>query len=138
MWRPPEGDVFKVNFDGALRVGDKMGGIGVIVRNSMGKFAMTMGFRKIVLEGDSIGVLKQLSLREQDLSAIGMVVKEGKVLLSHLDSCNIVHVLRDGNKVAHALAQIGVGQLHDVVWVEDYPPSIHDIISDDHVNQAFI
>ncbi|XVF61991.1 hypothetical protein PTKIN_Ptkin08bG0180400 [Pterospermum kingtungense] len=90
-----------------------MGGIGVIVRNSMGKvmgtltasvnwvtdptmveavavvkalqFALNMGFYKIVLEGDSIGVLKRLSLRKQDLSAVGVVVVEGKVLLSHLD-----------------------------------------------------
>ncbi|XVF61207.1 hypothetical protein PTKIN_Ptkin08bG0111600 [Pterospermum kingtungense] len=65
------------------------------------------------------------------------MVEEGKVLLSHFNSYNIVHVLRDENKAAYALAQLGLGRLHDVVQFEDYPPSIHDIISDD-VNQAFI
>ncbi|XVF50695.1 hypothetical protein PTKIN_Ptkin04bG0123000 [Pterospermum kingtungense] len=109
---------------------------GVVVVKAL-QFAMDIRFHKIVLKGDYIGVLKRLSLYQQDFSGVGMVVEEGKVLLSHLDSCNIVHVLRDENTAAITLTQIEVGQLHDVVWVEDYPPSIHDIIFDD-VNQAFI
>ncbi|XVF83298.1 hypothetical protein PTKIN_Ptkin16aG0475500 [Pterospermum kingtungense] len=36
-WIPPEGTVYKVNFDGALQVRVKVGGIGVIIRNSMGE-----------------------------------------------------------------------------------------------------
>lgn len=31
-------------------------------------------------------------------------------------------------KVAHALAKIGVGLNCDVVWMEDYPSSINDLV----------
>ncbi|XVE52927.1 hypothetical protein DITRI_Ditri02bG0163900 [Diplodiscus trichospermus] len=59
------------------------------------EFAKDMGFNKIVLEGDSMGVINRLCSSSPNLSATGMVVKE------------------------------------EEVWVEEYPPIIHDIIHND-------
>ncbi|XVF49916.1 hypothetical protein PTKIN_Ptkin04bG0054600 [Pterospermum kingtungense] len=84
VWKPPEEGVFKVNFDSAIRLQEKRGSIGVVIRNSMGEvmgclvvavqgvvdprlieavvavraveFARGMGFTVIELEGDSMGL----------------------------------------------------------------------------------
>ncbi|XVF86811.1 hypothetical protein PTKIN_Ptkin18bG0072500 [Pterospermum kingtungense] len=73
------------------------------------EFAMDMGFRMVVLEGDSIGVVNRFSSSVPDLSIVGVVLAEGKKLIGQFDSCSVMHTLRDGNKAAHALAQLGVG-----------------------------
>ncbi|KAL6968459.1 hypothetical protein U1Q18_034262 [Sarracenia purpurea var. burkii] len=92
-WKPPVGDFFKVNFDGACR---KFGpnGIGIVVRDNRGRivaflaeptqqsmdcdlvecralwkailFARDLGIRNIHVEGDSLTVINAVKSDDED------------------------------------------------------------------------
>ncbi|XVF48516.1 hypothetical protein PTKIN_Ptkin03bG0196900 [Pterospermum kingtungense] len=98
------------------------------------QFPVDMGFRRIILEGDCSSVMGRLSAYEADLSAVGMILEEAKNMIGLFVSCVFSHTLREGNRAAHATAQLGVSQRSDVIWVEDYHASILSIIID--VNSA--
>ncbi|XVF50249.1 hypothetical protein PTKIN_Ptkin04bG0080900 [Pterospermum kingtungense] len=55
----------------------------------------------------------------RDLGLVRIVLKEGRVLRSSFVSRNFMHTNRDGKKAAHMLAQFGLYQSEDVIWVED-------------------
>ncbi|XVF69502.1 hypothetical protein PTKIN_Ptkin11bG0087100 [Pterospermum kingtungense] len=126
----------KVNFDGALDKDSRIGGIGIIIRDSAGlvmaakavnvhdvadsftikaiaviqamKFASTQGFRHVILEGDASSIIKSLNRADSDLSPIGCLIDEGRILTSCFHSCIVSHVSRQGNEVAHSLARYGL------------------------------
>ncbi|XVF62429.1 hypothetical protein PTKIN_Ptkin09bG0007000 [Pterospermum kingtungense] len=84
-WKPLGDDYYKVNFDGALDIQEKRGGVGIVIRNSTAEVmgvlaeplrgvndpllieayvavraledARDLGLTKIVLEGDSAGMI---------------------------------------------------------------------------------
>ncbi|XVF60988.1 hypothetical protein PTKIN_Ptkin08bG0091900 [Pterospermum kingtungense] len=158
-WRPPARDLVKVNFDGALQVTERRGGIGIIIRNNLGEvmgtaaapvdrvvdplivealaavkaiqFSVDMGFRNVEIEGDCKSVMGRLSSQNCDMSAVGMILEEGKILMHCFTTCSFSHTFRDGNKAAHALAQLGCNLASEVVWVEDYHGSIQSFIASD-------
>ncbi|XVF79160.1 hypothetical protein PTKIN_Ptkin14bG0197600 [Pterospermum kingtungense] len=68
---------------------------------------------------------------DQDLSAVGMVVEEGRELSSQFVSCGVGHTRREGNGTAQRLAKHGLGLLQEIIWVEEYPPFIHDVVVND-------
>lgn len=41
-------------------------------------------------------------------------------------------VLRDANKVAHALAKLAISQSVDYMWLDECPSSIHHLVYADH------
>ncbi|XVF56164.1 hypothetical protein PTKIN_Ptkin06aG0095400 [Pterospermum kingtungense] len=138
IWRPLGNGSFKVEFDGAVRLNERKEGIGVIIRDFKGKvmgalvalvqdvhnstlmeavdvvkaleFAKDLGFGVIELEGDSISIMNRIDDTNLDLSHTGVVLDEGRCLNSLFMSCKVLYTLREGNKVAHALAQYGVNQ----------------------------
>ncbi|XVF85301.1 hypothetical protein PTKIN_Ptkin17bG0106600 [Pterospermum kingtungense] len=87
-----------------------------------------MGFQDIILEGDALEVVNRLCSKEDDFFDVGNIVEEGRVLTGLFNSCCIQHISRDGNKVAHRLAKLGVNCHKESIWVEEYPSEIHEII----------
>jgi ribonuclease HI len=101
--KPPEG-ILKVNWDAVVDGGRKMIGMGAIVRNSDGKvmamvcdtmiliqdpvlaealaakraveLCLSLGIRKIILEGDSLRVVHALQASNRGPSAIGPIVED--------------------------------------------------------------
>ena len=97
-WQAPPDGFVKINFDGGICVHERLGGLGVIARDSGGnvlgalqtvvkevmepvvveayaaakalEFGKDMGFQKIILEGDALKVIQQLNQSEQDFSII--------------------------------------------------------------------
>ncbi|XVF54369.1 hypothetical protein PTKIN_Ptkin05aG0176000 [Pterospermum kingtungense] len=80
-------------------------------------FAQDMGFRFIELEGDSVGVTNKLNSNETDLPAIGNIIDKGKSACCWFASCQIMHTLRDNNRVAHEIAHFRVGKQNNITWV---------------------
>ncbi|XVF64370.1 hypothetical protein PTKIN_Ptkin09bG0164200 [Pterospermum kingtungense] len=141
------------------RASKHKGGVGIVIHNSAGdvmgmlagplnflqdpfiaeamaaekalKFAKDMGFGCIELKGDAVGILNRLVDNSPDLSVAGVVLEEGKVLLQSFRFCKVMHTRRDGNRVAHALAQMGVGLSSDMIWVEEFPDSLYNVVSAD-------
>ena len=151
-WKPPNRDFYKVNYDGADFAEQGRAGIGVIIRNSDGdvmasmsqqvqlpttvtqveamaarkaaEFALEIGFNKVVLEGDSEIVYKDLKNNGPSLALHGRLVQDVKALFPLFSSICFSHVGRAGNKAAHSLARRAILSQNLNVWMEDVPLDI--------------
>ncbi|XVF09245.1 hypothetical protein REPUB_Repub07fG0075500 [Reevesia pubescens] len=149
-WSLPMSNVYK----------DHSGGIEVVIRNHLGQFmgggcfkrthvgnaflaealaarsalelAHELGFTNIVLEGDALGVLKSLKNSEPDLSAIGTIVEEARRFLSLFHNCEVCHVNRWKNQAAHHFAKYALQRNEDIIWVEDCPNFLLDVIHSEY------
>ena len=95
-------------------------------------FSTKTGFYNFVFEGDSSTVIKLLQDRSVSHSQGGHILKEILSLLNSFVSCSFSHIGRQGNAVAHALAQKARLSCHLDVWMESVPPDISTIIRSDH------
>ena len=158
-WRPPCENRVKINFDGALFGESESAGIGVVIRNSEGEVTAALSekivkpqtaelveilvarravlfnsetdFYNSVFEGDSSTIIKLLQDRSVSHSQGGHVLKDILSLLNSFVSCSFSHIGRQGNVVAHALAQRARLSCHLDVWMESVPPDISTIIRSD-------
>ena len=140
-WVPPELGWIKVNVDGATsKVGSK-GGAGVVFRNHEGAFlggachvlpgcpdpaaselhacrrvvqlADEFNANRLHIETDSKEIASKLRNREKDLSVLGPLVEEVKMMLQAREQWKITWVRRSANGAAHALAREGeIGRAH--------------------------
>ncbi|XVF65582.1 hypothetical protein PTKIN_Ptkin09bG0260100 [Pterospermum kingtungense] len=158
-WKPPGEDFVKINFDGSYDRGSFSGGIGIVARNANGdvldakaarilevddpflveaqaavaalEFAADCGFRRIILEGDALCIIKRLQGCNEDRSLIGNQIEEGRSRISNFHHCKLLHCSRECNGAAHGLAKFGLHNSSDSIWMEDYPERIHDAIETD-------
>ncbi|MBA0702012.1 hypothetical protein Goari_020570, partial [Gossypium aridum] len=63
-----------------------------------------MGFRDIVVEGDSLTVITKLNNQEDDRSVICNILKEIKLKAAKFRNSSFRFVPHSANKVAHELA----------------------------------
>ncbi|PPD92765.1 hypothetical protein GOBAR_DD10294 [Gossypium barbadense] len=71
-------------------------------------FARDMGFRKVVLEGDSITVIKKLKTNAIDRSILSPISQHIRVSTEGFEEVTYNFVPREVNKAAHALAMGGL------------------------------
>ena len=156
---PPPVDIAKINFDGAVFTNDNCSRIGVVIRNGSGSvlasctkklnqaysgehiealaaatalsFASEFGFRRAVLEGDSLAVINALRERVSLLTPTGLLIEDVKVLSQRFDQLLYSHTKRDGNQVAHSLAKYAIRIPNFFVWMEDVPPQLHSVLQAD-------
>ncbi|CAL9013386.1 unnamed protein product, partial [Prunus brigantina] len=111
VWRPPTPGNYKINVDGALKVGDSVRGVGVVVRNEKGefmaacgrrlqgsygarqtefmaaieglRFAIDMGFTNAILEMDANDCIQSILSTEECNGVDGLMIEEVKSLLNN-------------------------------------------------------
>ncbi|KAF5481550.1 hypothetical protein F2P56_002191 [Juglans regia] len=155
-WIAPPLDMFKANWDAAIDKINSWVGIGVIVRNSEGavtaslcssmdlipdpllgeaiaarrasSFCADLGFQHVILEGDSLLVVKAIQNKEDSWSDSGLVIRDIKILLSKFLSWSILHVHREVNVIAHHLAKFALSCQEDCIMIEDCPPCIKQLL----------
>ncbi|KAF5477039.1 hypothetical protein F2P56_003718 [Juglans regia] len=153
-WIAPQLDVFKANWDAAIDKGNSRLGIGVIVRNSEGSvmaslcssmdlildpllgeavaarrassFCVELGLQHIILEGDSLSVVKAIQHKEDSWSDTGLVIRDIKIMLTR--SWSVLHVHKEVNVIAHHLAKFALSCQEDCILIEDYPPCIQHLL----------
>ena len=132
-WVAPPPDYFKVNVDGASSIdGSGISGIGVIVRDEMGRvivalckalpmhylaeiteffalehgvlLAQEMNISKVIFESDASSVISAVSQACHG-GVMGHLVQSIQFAKSVFSYCSFSHVKRDYNKAAHELAQ---------------------------------
>ena len=158
-WRPPSENVVKINFDGALFGESDCAELGVVIRNSEGAvlaalsekimkpqttelveilaarhavlFSIETGFHNSVIDGDSTSVIKLLQDRCMSHSKGGHTLKDIMSHLNSFQSCCFSHVGRQGNVIAHALAQRAKLSFPLKVWMESVPPTISSFVLSD-------
>ena len=90
--------------------------------------ACDLGFRKAILEGDSLSLMKALKSKNDSLSPTGLLVDDVKWVASSFERLVYSHVKRNSNRVAHSLAKNALRILDLQVWMEDVPSHITSIL----------
>ncbi|MDV3201810.1 MAG: reverse transcriptase-like protein, partial [Candidatus Phytoplasma australasiaticum] len=155
-WCPPPAGYLKINVDAAVRRHQHLVCAGVVVRNAAGDlmgactliwhtvtdpsiaeawaclrgliFAEDMGYHHVILESDSLTVVKKLLEPSEDLSPCRALIEKGKRLLRSIRSASVRHVRRERNKAAHTLANWGTANPSPSYWIEEEPPVIQGIM----------
>ena len=155
-WQPPQGEFFKLNFDGASFDNGATSGYGAVIRNGNGEvmaavsakggvvrdseelevmacrnaleFAINAGFMEVILEGDNALVMKTVSQAQPNFSRLGLIYEDIWCLATGFRSISTSYVRRSANGVAHALAKFARLSDNDIVWMEEDPPPAVDAL----------
>ncbi|XVF78426.1 hypothetical protein PTKIN_Ptkin14bG0131700 [Pterospermum kingtungense] len=158
-WKAPEGNLYKVNFDGVFKRKEELGGIGVVIRDTSGlvtgamhvaapfccepdvaeataammavRFAKDLGLFRVIVEGDALRVINAVNSPSPDLSEIGNIIEEVRWLCRDFQVCHFVHVSRHANMAAHTLAKAAIHVRNLCTWVEECPDFIRDIVNNE-------
>ncbi|XP_075665089.1 uncharacterized protein LOC142634697 [Castanea sativa] len=131
-WQPPEGTLYKLNFDAAVFTDMAASGVGVIIWNYNGqvmaalsskgptvldseeaeilacrqamKFAIDAGFSELVVEGDNINVMCSIFSDRTDWSRLGNIYDDICWLAGRLRHVEFQSIRRSANGVAYSLA----------------------------------
>lgn len=148
-WSPPVEGLYKVNFDRAIFEDQAFAGLGVVIRDSTSliicalsqkirllslvvmvgalaasraiSFAREISILRVMVEGDSLQVIKAINASKPSKAPFGHIIDEIKLSSSFLPCYSFVHVKHKGNKLAHALVRRAVLSADIDVWLEDLP-----------------
>ncbi|KAL4377888.1 hypothetical protein GQ457_02G017680 [Hibiscus cannabinus] len=148
-WKAPPLSVIKFNFDAAFNQQSRLSTSGVIGRNSQGlimaacasphsnvadafvaeaiackqavQFAKELRFSNVVIEGDSLTVLKKIISCALDRSILAPIVFDIKELSLDFHSIIFSFVRRDANNAAHVLARECRSIQTPCYWIEEEP-----------------
>ncbi|XP_021824838.1 uncharacterized protein LOC110765903 [Prunus avium] len=163
VWRPPLAGFYKINVDGALKIGDSIRGVGVVVRNERGefmgacvksiqasygarqtklmaaiegmRFSIDMGLNYVILEMDAQVCIKGILSTEECSGTDGLLFEEAKNLLSKFRGVLCQWTPRSGNKAAHTLAHFAISCNDFVSWIEDAPMWLLPVLDADVLPQ---
>ncbi|MBA0753339.1 hypothetical protein Gogos_021872, partial [Gossypium gossypioides] len=135
LWRPPDYDIIKVNFDASYLHVKKLTITAALARDYRGevveadtylmedvddafvaearaceralRLASMKGFRRLIVEGDSLSVIKKLNTQEEDRLVIKSIIHNIHRLQMGFDKVTYIFVPRSVNSAAHALAMEG-------------------------------
>ncbi|KAE8733170.1 hypothetical protein F3Y22_tig00001478pilonHSYRG00272 [Hibiscus syriacus] len=130
VWSPPASGYVKLNFDGSFDSVAGLGGVGCVVRDSMGRFiygaakhipcamdsfhvevvaclegmllARSSGYNCVVVEGDSLSVISRASSSMVGSSYGAPILAQIWDIIASFDQCRFSHVDRTRNAVANA------------------------------------
>ncbi|XP_075659169.1 uncharacterized protein LOC142629060 [Castanea sativa] len=95
------------------------------------QFILELGFAHSIFEGDAEIIIKALAEGDCSVSSIGHITKDTESMIGLLQTKSFSHVRRQGNTVAHALAQRARLSFLVLIWMEDVPPDIYLFVSAD-------
>ena len=64
---------------------------------------------------------------------IGNIIEDVKILSKTMKSCEFHHKKREANQVAHTLARNAIKVVSELVWIEEIPQCVSDVILMDAV-----
>ncbi|KAL0010905.1 hypothetical protein SO802_006013 [Lithocarpus litseifolius] len=85
------------------------------------EFAIDVGFSELIIEGDSINVMRALSSPSLDLSICGNVVADIQWLIHGIRRVSFNWVRSDCKRAAHVLARYASNLNVEMYWMEDAP-----------------
>ncbi|MBA0693033.1 hypothetical protein Goari_010547, partial [Gossypium aridum] len=105
-------------------------------------FAIEIGFRKIILEGDSLSIIKKFK-SEEDRLILRPISQSIQLLEGHLMEITYHFVPREANKAAHNLEMEGRWHQTPCFWVDDASDSVErwwmktGLLGFDNVEKSF-
>ena len=151
-WAPPPQRWFKTNVDGAIFKETNKAGIGVVVRDGQGcvlailleivegvqdadviealaiwratRFAIETSFSCVIIESDSLSVVKAIQDTAETTCHIGHIIDDGKHLSMAMKSYKFHHTKKEANQVAHTLARNVIHFDTEMAWHEKIPSCV--------------
>lgn len=156
-WEKPPVGFVKLNWDASVdRKGKKMG-IGLIVRDHAGgvvamacetkdhiqdpavaeaiaarrgvELSGELGIRRLLLEGDALQIVQAISSDVGVWVPYGVIIEDTMQMLQRFQEHDVMHIQREANQAAHHLAKLALTLGVNRVWREDFPESLHDIVT---------
>ena len=93
--------------------------------------AEDLGMQRVILEGDSLVIIKALREEEQFFSPVGLLLEDVRKLSLSFQQLLYSHTKREGNSVTHNLARYANSIPDFLVWMEDVPPCIQSFVQAD-------
>ncbi|CAN6544046.1 unnamed protein product [Malus baccata var. baccata] len=90
--------------------------------------ATQRGLQNIILECNSLQIVSALQRSVIDLSDIGHIIEDLKVLLLGVTKASTSHVRHQANKATHCLAHFALSSSSDYTWFEEPPDIIIDVL----------
>ena len=100
------------------------------------EFALEIGITSAIFEGDSDIIKKDLNGLEPSLALDRHLIQDVKLLESFFYCISFVHVHRQRNNVAYALARQALNSPSLMVWMEDVPLDISYFVQADFASFA--
>jgi ribonuclease HI len=91
-------------------------------------FIKMKDFDKVILEGDSMGVVQSLLGEEQSWAPTGQLIDDTKRILGACSSWKVQHVHREANTAADRLAKMALQLVDGHQWINSTPLCIQDIV----------
>ncbi|KAF7831272.1 ribonuclease H [Senna tora] len=157
IWKPPQGNVIKINTD-AARISDREWGVGVVARDSSSnlifvaaskvlshddpslaealalRWAMGIAYHNnlpdVEFESDCLVIINTFHKGNRDASLLENVIKDCESLSKCFNSFSLTHIKRDGNRVAHHVAK----NLHSAeteFWFSNFPFPVVNLVQND-------
>ncbi|KAK8558624.1 hypothetical protein V6N12_041925 [Hibiscus sabdariffa] len=125
QWLAPAPNVIKLNFDAAFECQSmrSVSGAEVLACLVAVNFARDLGFTRVVIEGDSLTVIKKCQSENIDASLISPLIVDIKEVSKVFVSVSYGFVHREANGAAHVLAQEGKMYSSPMYWMEETPPN---------------
>ena len=101
------------------------------------EFSMEAGFSTLIIEGDSLNVIRAISTPAANSSLLGHIYEDIRCNIKGLQVVSFSWVKRGGNMVTHSLAKYARNIFDDMYWIEDTPPPVADALYQDslHINE---
>jgi hypothetical protein len=96
------------------------------------ELARRLDLRQVVLEGDALEIVNILKLDGAWLGSYGYVIQDANSILGSCQIWSVSHTYREGNGVAHNLAKLALSLGQDVLWTENFPDCILDLVLAEH------
>ncbi|XP_075670050.1 uncharacterized protein LOC142639797 [Castanea sativa] len=97
-------------------------------------FVVEAGFSELIVEGDNSAVMKVVAGSSGGYSLLGHVYEDIHCNLRGLHSVSISCIRREGNRVAHILAQYARNVTNELYWMEEAPPAVLEALCHDCFN----
>jgi hypothetical protein len=94
----------------------------------MAEACVSLGYSKVILEGDSLEIVNSLQKDDCCWSRYGAMINDAKVLLDSLQEWKVCHARRTANVAAHLLAKHGLTVEAECTWQSDFLAFLYDIV----------
>ncbi|GMJ10884.1 hypothetical protein like AT2G04420 [Hibiscus trionum] len=149
----------KINYDASFSESDMKSNSGIVIRNDKGEImvaatylkypianlehaealaceqalilAQELGFRRVEVEGDSLGVVTKLKNWEAYKGFLSTLYRNIQRRGNSFDYLCFSYACREKNGVAHALTRITLPSDEPMVWIEEAPQLVLHLVRRD-------
>ncbi|TYI16890.1 hypothetical protein ES332_A08G286100v1 [Gossypium tomentosum] len=137
VWKPPDDNIIKINFDASLNQHTRRSNIPDLVmaeaRACLQAITMAeeMGFQDICVEGDALTIICKVNSLEENKSNISNMIKEIKGRTPKFRRLSFKYVPREANKTAHGIVIEGRRYENSQYWMEKVPHAVERLVNRD-------